>query len=73
MNGSALVMQSGGPTAVMNRSLFGLVDEAGRRGAFGALLGADHGIEGLLAGEVRDLGTTQGRSGPASRGRRARP
>ena len=58
MNGSALVMQSGGPTAVMNRSLFGLVDEAGRRGAFRALLGADHGIEGLLAGEVRDLGTT---------------
>ena len=58
MNGSALVMQSGGPTAVMNRSLFGLVDEAGRRGAYGALLGADHGIEGLLAGEVRDLETT---------------
>jgi 6-phosphofructokinase 1 len=58
MKTNALVMQSGGPTAVMNRSLYGLVDEAAGRAAFSKLLGADHGIEGLLAQELIDLGRT---------------
>ena len=49
-----LVMQSGGPTAVLNRSLYGLVSEASRRGA-NEIYGALHGIEGLLSGELVDL------------------
>ncbi len=58
MNTNALVMQSGGPTPVINRSLFGLVDEARTRPTFARILGADHGIEGILRGDLIDLGRT---------------
>ncbi|MBI3744273.1 MAG: diphosphate--fructose-6-phosphate 1-phosphotransferase [Chloroflexi bacterium] len=51
-----LVLQSGGPTAVINRSLAGIVEEALRRKAFASILGAVHGMEGLLAGNIIDLG-----------------
>jgi len=37
----------GGPTRVINRTLYGIVDEAERRGI--EVLGAQHGIEGVLA------------------------
>ncbi len=50
-----LVMQSGGPTPVINRSLFGVFDEASRSGAFAGILGARHGTEGVLADQVVDL------------------
>ncbi len=50
-----LVMQSGGPTPVINRSLFGVFDEASRAGAFAGILGALHGTEGVLANQVVDL------------------
>ncbi len=52
-----IVMQSGGNTAVFNRSLFGVVTEAlGSEGA-GKVYGAVHGLEGLLADKLLDLGT----------------
>ena len=50
-----LIIQSGGCTAVMNRSLFGLVSEASGHAAFGEIYGADHGIEGVLSGSLIDL------------------
>ena len=50
-----LVGQSGGCTAVINASLFGVADEAVRTG-FANVYGAVHGIEGLLAGKVIDMG-----------------
>ena len=53
--GNVVVLQSGGPTPVINRSLFGLVDEASTSGAFGRVLGASHGMEGLLADDLIDL------------------
>lgn len=51
------MMQSGGNTAVINRSLFGVVSEALGRGAGDSVFGAVHGLEGLLADELLDLGT----------------
>ena len=53
--GNILVMQSGGCTPVLNRSLAGLVAEASEQAAFGAILGAAHGLEGILSGEFIDL------------------
>ena len=50
-----LVMQSGGPTPVINRSLFGLCDEAAKSGAFTGILGAQGGVEGVLGNRAFDL------------------
>ncbi len=49
---NALVMQSGGPTPVINRSLAGVVREARDSGAFGEVYGARRGIEGVLGGDL---------------------
>ena len=54
---NALVIQSGGATPVMNRSLFGLVDEAETHRKFQEVYGAAHGVEGLLDSELVSLGT----------------
>jgi 6-phosphofructokinase 1 len=53
--GNLLVMQGGGPTQVINASLFGVIDEAGRSGRFGRVLGARFGMEGLIKGDFIDL------------------
>ena len=53
---NVLVMQSGGPTPVMNRSLFGVVSEAQKAGHFGQIYGADHGLDGALSGKLIELG-----------------
>ena len=50
-----LVMQSGGPTHVLNQSLTGVFKEAEKSQAFDRILGADHGIRGLLNGTFFDL------------------
>lgn len=50
-----LVMQSGGPTPVINRSLFGICDEAARSGGFAGILGAHGGTEGVLGDRLLDL------------------
>ncbi len=47
--------QSGGPTAVINASLAGLLEEGTRLGAFPRLLGMRQGIEGALQGDLVDL------------------
>ena len=56
-NTNALVMQSGGCTPVLNRSLWGVVSEAQESRAFGKILGSIHGLEGILSGDFRDLGS----------------
>ena len=53
---NAVVLQSGGCTAVMNRSLYGIVDEALSSGAFASVHGARRGVEGLASGDLVDLG-----------------
>jgi 6-phosphofructokinase 1 len=50
---SLLVFQSGGPTAVLNASLTGIVREGRTR--YDYVLGARRGLEGLIAGDIIDL------------------
>ena len=45
---NVLVVQSGGCTAVMNRSLVGVVEEVFEWPAFGEVYGAVHGLDGIL-------------------------
>lgn len=52
-----LVLQGGGPTAVVNATLFGVIHEARRTEQFGSLLGARFGMEGLLNRDWVDLST----------------
>jgi ATP-dependent phosphofructokinase / diphosphate-dependent phosphofructokinase len=49
-----LVGQSGGPTAVINASLAGVIRQA-RAAGFPRVLGMRHGVQGLLRGDVVDL------------------
>ena len=51
---NALVMQSGGCTHVLNRSLYGIASEFKRAGR-GALYGAPNGLEGILQDRAVDL------------------
>lgn len=60
-----LVMQSGGPTPVINRSLFGVCDEAVKSGAFSGIFGAHGGVEGVLSDRVFDLAVISTASWPA--------
>ena len=53
--GKLLVMQGGGPTPVLNASLFGVLDEANRSVHFDGLLGAQFGMEGLVRRDWIDL------------------
>lgn len=56
MHGGTLVVgQSGGPTAVINRSLAGVIEEAAKCEKVDRVLGLVHGIEGALNEELIDL------------------
>lgn len=50
-----LIAQSGGPTAAINASLSGAIQEAIRSGEIGQVYGALNGVEGMLAGTIIDL------------------
>ena len=50
-----LVGQSGGPTAVINASLAGILRECYRHAEIGAVLGMQRGVDGLLAHQFLDL------------------
>lgn len=55
MNNKSLVyLQSGGPTAVINSSLYGAIIEA-KKGGFDRIYGSLHGIEGLINDDLCDL------------------
>ena len=56
LRGKLLVGQSGGCTAVINSSLVGVIEEARRHPEIVGVLGTLHGVEGLLRGELVDLG-----------------
>jgi len=57
LKGNLLVGQSGGPTAVINASLAGLIEEAKNHEEIEAIYGMEHGVEGLLLEEIVDLGS----------------
>jgi len=55
LKGSCVVAQSGGPTAVINQSLYGVIQEAQRHKEIEEIYGARNGILGLIKGELIDL------------------
>src|ERR1041385_5016840 len=48
LKGNAVVGQSGGPTAVINQSLVGVIQEARKHTHIADLLGARHGVRGVI-------------------------
>ena len=54
-NNNVLIMQSGGCTAVMNRSLVGLVEALFASPAVDEVYGASHGLAGILEERLYDL------------------
>jgi ATP-dependent phosphofructokinase / diphosphate-dependent phosphofructokinase len=56
LRGNALIGQSGGPTCVINQSLVGIVEEALGAAGIDRVLGAVHGVKGILDGRLIDLG-----------------
>lgn len=55
IKGNAVIGQSGGPTAVINRSFIGAIFEARKHGEILEFYGARHGIQGMLNNEYVSL------------------
>lgn len=55
LRGNCIVAQSGGPTAVINQSLCGVIQEAQKHQEIEEIYGARNGILGLLKEELIDL------------------
>lgn len=55
LKGNLLVGQSGGPSAVVNSSLCGVIQEAMRHEEIEGIYGARHGVQGLLMEDMVDL------------------
>jgi 6-phosphofructokinase 1 len=53
--GNAVVGQSGGPTSVINQSLVGVITEARKHGHIDRLLGARHGVRGIVNDDFIEL------------------
>ena len=51
-----VIAQSGGPSMVINQSLVGAILEAKKYPQIGKILGARHGITGILARDYIELG-----------------
>jgi ATP-dependent phosphofructokinase / diphosphate-dependent phosphofructokinase len=60
--GNLLVAQSGGPTAVINASLAGVIQEAGRHECIEEIYGGAHGILGVLDEELIDINEQKART-----------
>jgi len=56
LQGNAIIGQSGGPTSVINASLCGILQACFGQKAIRRTLGMRFGIEGLIEGQVVDLG-----------------
>ncbi|MFH1612748.1 MAG: 6-phosphofructokinase [bacterium] len=56
LEGNAIIGQSGGPTAVINSSLAGVIEEIGNHPEIENIYGMVHGIQGLLQEDIADLG-----------------
>ena len=50
-----LIAHGGGPTAVINSSLQGIIEAAHESGQVGRIYAARHGVEGILKGDLIDL------------------
>jgi len=56
LKGNLVIAQSGGPTAAINSSVAGVVDEAQKHSEITGILGAENGILGVLFENLFDLG-----------------
>lgn len=56
MPGNMLIAHGGGPTPVINSSLQGAVEEAKKHATIKTIYGARFGAEGILSGDILDLG-----------------
>ena len=55
LEGNLLVAQSGGPTSVINASLSGVVQEAGKHMCIEEIYGGLNGVHGILREELVDF------------------
>ena len=55
MKKNVIVGQSGGPTAVINASLYGVIIEGMAHEEIGRVYGMINGIEGFMSGNYMDL------------------
>ena len=55
LTGNMLIAQSGGPSVVINQSLVGAVQEAKKHAQIKKIIGALHGIKGILEENLIDL------------------
>src|SRR5262245_4926402 len=60
--GNVLVAQSGGPTAVINASLAGVIQEAGKHDCIEEIYGASNGILGILNEDLIDINDQKART-----------
>jgi 6-phosphofructokinase 1 len=60
--GNLLVAQSGGPTSVINASLAGVIQEAGRHDCIEEIYGGANGILGILNEEIIDINDERART-----------
>jgi 6-phosphofructokinase 1 len=59
LHGNGIVAQSGGPTAVINNSVYGVIREWQKTDGFGTLFGGLHGIKGILQEDFINLSAQQ--------------
>ena len=55
LTGNAVVGQAGGPTAVINQSLLGLIEEVQKSMHVAHLFGARNGVQGIIEDQYFDL------------------
>ena len=55
LRGACIIGQSGGPTSVINASAYGVIDTALKSGVITKVLGAEHGIKGVLNDRLFDM------------------
>ena len=56
LRGACIIGQSGGPTSVINASALGVIETALKSGVITQVLGAEHGIKGVLNDRLFDMG-----------------
>ncbi len=56
MKGSCIILQSGGPTSVINSSLYGVIKQALKEECINNIYGSINGIEGLIDNNIINLG-----------------
>ena len=62
LSGNAVVAQSGGPTAVINASACGVIQESLRQGVLDQIYGANNGILGIIQEDLFNVRAESGKN-----------